>query len=178
MDEQHTVSTTTTGQTEGGHHEESLSSLTLPALNFAVFLGILAVIYKKKVAPALKARVEGYKVTAARVAAAEERYEREVESLRYQLAKIEEEDAEVVSRFRNEGVRSAEALTKQGLDEISQLQAETAQTKVNLVNQLESDVRTVIAEKAMQRAMEKLTQTLTPEMDRNLRMKALEAFKE
>lgn len=162
----------TTGSPEA--HEE-LSTLTLPVVNFIVFAGIMIWVFKKKLQPLMVLRAKSFNATVARVEEAERNFQQEVESLRYKLAKIDEEEKQVIETFTKQGKLSAETITKQGLDEIASLQAETAQTKANLVNQLEEDVRAVITEKAMKLAADKLSQALTPEMDKNLRTKVLQS---
>jgi len=162
----------------GGHHEAELSTLILPLINFAVFFAILVYIFKKKVQPALVMRADSFKQTAARVKQAEDRYQSDLESIRYQLDSVDEEERTVLATFKQEGTRSAEAITRQGLEEISQLQSETSQTKLNLISQLESDVRGVITDRAIKLAHEKLATALTPEMDKNLRGKVLETFRD
>ena len=159
-----------------GHHQEGISSLALPLLNFAVFLGILVFVYKKKVQPLLVLRAQSYKATESKVREAEVKFQAELESLQYQLAKIEEEELQVTASFKEQGVRSAETLTRQGLEEIAQLQNETALTKQNLINQLESDIRSEIMSRALKISAERLAQALTPEMDKSLRGKVLEAL--
>lgn len=161
---------------EEGHHQEDLSSLTLPVINFVVFLGVLTWVFKKKVQPMMVLRAKSFNATVAKVEEAERKFQEEVQSLRYQLARIDEEEKQVIEAFTKQGRLSAEIITKQGLDEIAGLQAETAQTKTNLVNQLEEEVRGTISEKAMKLASDKLSQALTPEMDRNLRTKVLQSI--
>lgn len=173
-----TETITHTGSTE--HHEEQhhedLSSLTLPTINFLVFFGILVWVFKKKLQPMMILRAQSFNATVAKVAEAERKFQEDVDSLRYQLAQIDEEEKQVIETFTKQGKLSAESITKQGLDEIASLQAETAQTKANLVNQLEEEVRNAISERAMKFASEKLSQALTPEMDKNLRAKVLQSI--
>jgi F0F1-type ATP synthase membrane subunit b/b' len=159
-----------------GNEHESLSSLTWPAVNFLVFIAILIAIYKKKVQPALVARAINFQAEVARVQAEEDRFKREVESLQFQLAKIEDEEEQTLKTFIEQGKLSAEAITRQGLDEIAHLQAETSQTKANLVSQVEDQVRSAITERSMKLAAEKLKASLTPDMDKNLRAKVLQSI--
>lgn len=159
---------------EEGHHED-LSSLTLPALNFVVFFGVMVWVYKKKLQPMMVLRAKNFNATVQRVAEAEAKFQEQTDSLRYQLARIDEEEKQVIENFSKQGKLSAEIITKQGLDEIAGIQAETAQTKTNLVNQVEDEVRNAITERAMRLASEKLAQALTPEMDKNLRNKVLQS---
>ena len=170
------MSNETTTHTGSPEHHEELSTLTLPLVNFVVFLGVLIWVFKKKLQPMMVLRAKNFNATVGRVLEAELKFQEEVESLRFQLARIDEEEKHVIESFTKQGKLSAESITKQGLDEISGLQAETAQTKTNLVNQLEEDVRNAISDKAMKLASEKLSQALTPEMDKNLRTKVLESI--
>lgn len=170
--------TTHAGSTEHNsteHHEE-LSSLMLPTINFVVFIAVLVWVFKKKLQPLMILRAKTFSATVAKVAEAEKKFQEDVDSLRYQLARIDEEEKQVIETFSTQGKLSAEAITKQGLEEIASLNAETAQTKSNLVNQLEEEVRTAILSAAMRLASEKLSQALTPEMDKNLRAKVLQSI--
>ena len=173
--ETRSAETSSAGNNSQVHHEE-LSTLTLPVVNFIVFLAVLVWVFKKKLQPMMVLRAQNFNATVARVAEAEKKFQEQVDSLRFQLARIEDEEKQVIETFAGQGMLSAESITKQGLDEISGMQAEAAQTKINLVNQLEEDVRRAISDKAMKLAAEKLSSALTPEMDKSLRAKVLESI--
>ena len=173
--ETRSAETSSAGNNSQVHHEE-LSTLTLPVVNFIVFLAVLVWVFKKKLQPMMVLRAQNFNATVARVAEAEKKFQEQVDSLRFQLARIEDEEKQVIDTFAGQGMLSAESITKQGLDEISGMQAEAAQTKINLVNQLEEDVRRAISDKAMKLAAEKLSSALTPEMDKSLRAKVLESI--
>ena len=173
--ETRSAETSSAGNNSQVHHEE-LSTLTLPVVNFIVFLAVLVWVFKKKLQPMMVLRAQNFNATVARVAEAEKKFQEQVDSLRFELARIEDEEKHVIDSFAGQGKLSAESITKQGLDEISGMQAEAAQTKTNLVNQLEEDVRRAISDKAMKLAAEKLSSALTPEMDKSLRAKVLESI--
>lgn len=168
-----TETTTHTGSSKT--HEESFSSLVIPAINFLVFLCLMAWVFKKKIQPLMVLRAKKFNATIQAVTDAEQRFQEQIDSLTYQLASVDEEESKVIETFTKQGKLSAEIITRQGLDEIAGIQAETAQTKVNLVNQLEDDMRTAMTERAMTLASEKLAQALTPEMDKKLREKVIQS---
>jgi F0F1-type ATP synthase membrane subunit b/b' len=153
-------------------------TLTLPLINFAVFMAIVFYVYNRKVKPMLVERSVDVHEALNRVALNERKVMEELANLRESLATVEDEEESVIENFREEGVRSAEAIRQAMLDEVHRIEKETEQMKANLLNQLEAELRNQISKEAIKRAGEKLRQMLSPEMDANLRREVLRALQQ
>jgi F0F1-type ATP synthase membrane subunit b/b' len=145
-------------------------------LNFGVFVGIMVWVYLNKVAPMLIARSQGTQEALNRVRLEEQRIEGELASLRSALETVDNEEQALAKQFKEEGEKSAEAIRRAMLEEVQQIEKDMEQMKVNLLNQLEADLRDEITARAVTQAGEKLSQMFTPEMDKTLRTDVLRQF--
>lgn len=157
----------------GGGGEETL---TLPLINFAVFMAIVFYLYNKKIKPVLVERSVDVHEALNRVGLNERKVMEELATLRESLEEVDDEESSVIDAFREEGVLSAEAIRQAMLEEVHHIEKETEQMKANLLNQLEGELRERISKEAVKRAGEKLKQMLSPEMDSNLRREVLRSL--
>lgn len=155
---------------------EGLSSLILPIINFSVFLALGIYLYKNKVRPMLISRSIDIETALNQAALEERKFEEELATLREALERVDDEEQDVLESFREEGIRSAEDIRRQMLDEVNRVERETEQMKDNLLSQLESDLRDKMTSLAMKKSREKLTTMFTGDMDKNLRKEVLKAF--
>jgi F0F1-type ATP synthase membrane subunit b/b' len=148
----------------------------LLVINFVAYVILMSVLYKKKVSPQLVARSKGVRSELQRAAAELAREQEELSKLREALESIDDDEEEVIAGYREEGLRSAEALRKQALEEANRMEQEAGQLKENLFHQIESEVRHEMASLALKKAEERLKSGFTPEMDRTLRRDVIQTF--
>ncbi len=161
---------------EHGASDAGNTELILLIINFVVFLLVMAVVYRKKVQPMMAARSAAIEKELNRAAAELEREERDLTTLRDALESIDDEEEATIAAFREEGVRSAEAIRRQALDDVQLMEKDAEQLKANLFHQLRAEIRQEMSQLALSKAEERLKQNFTNEMDRNLRRDVVQKF--
>lgn len=168
-----TCANAATSAEHAAHHEAAgISSLFFPAVNFAMYFGVLVWAYKKTVRPALHERslqIESDLKQAVNILGdVNQRYE----DLSDRLVNIESEQTELKKRMRQEGEKLAETLLGKA-QESAEAAGEDAQRRMEGEREKAiAEIRREVVRSATKMAREKL-KALSESDDQRLRQEAL-----
>jgi F-type H+-transporting ATPase subunit b len=158
------------------HHEPDLSTLLFPAINFVLYLGVMAFAYFRLVRKALHQRSVGVEDSLARSAQALAQAEEELNAAKQRLAAIEQEKAELRSDFLEQGRRLQETIRVGAEKSAAEIGRDTERRIAGELKKAKAEIREEVVSLAAKLARMRLTQELSGDEDRRLREETLSAL--
>lgn len=155
------------------HHAAGIETLVWPAVNFALYVLLLAFLYRRFVDPALKARAASFDQQYRRAVVALEEAERELRQAQARFDGIAEEQAQIRARFDAEAV----LLSKDILEAARRTAQQIEQDVSRRIESERAKVVDALRQEAVQRATTlartRLERTLSEDDDFRLRHETL-----
>lgn len=153
-----------------------IASLGLPAFNFAIYLILFVYIFRKHIAPKLKARSidirEKVKLSGQTLRAVEG----ELSTMRERLSDIPTEREEMLKSYDQEADELARAIIAKAQENARSLSRDTARRVEQEFKQAANAVRAEAIALALERVRSELQASLTSEKDAELRRGALQTM--
>lgn len=129
----------------GAEHDESVGNLIWRLINFALFIGVVAYFFGKKIVGFFKGRTEGI---ATEIASLEERKadaKRKLDDVEKRIANLEEERRAIIAEYTAQGEAMKAAIIARAEESAAKI---TAQAKTTAQSEIKSAVDAMRAEMA------------------------------
>lgn len=159
-------------EAHGGGHVD-YSSLIFYAINFAMYLVVMSIIYRRKVAPLLEQRAIAVKQELERAALGLSRAEEDLAILQRRLKLIEGEKTELLEGYEREAKRMGDAVNEAAEIAARRIVSDTERQVESELSQARKTLRREAVLKAIELARKKVSSGFSAEDDRRLRNQVL-----
>lgn len=152
------------------------NALLWPVINFAIYVAILVVVYRKKIAPALQQRADDVQLFLNRAGAELASVEREIAAVNQRLSRMDTERETILRQLIVEGEQIAVALKDSTREEVLKIERDAVRQRTHEFQRVRFEVMSEMVRRATTRAREKLQSELSEDDNRRLRDEVLSSF--
>lgn len=156
------------------HH--GIESLVIPFFNFTIFVLIFLYVFRKHIAPKLKARSVDIRERIKVSGQVLRNVEVELQSLRERLSEIAAEREEMKKNYDQEGDEMARSIIAKAQDSARVLSRDTARRVEQEFKQAAAEVKSETVSLALRQVKSELQTSLTSDKDAELRRNALQTM--
>jgi F0F1-type ATP synthase membrane subunit b/b' len=151
-------------------------TLVFPVLNFSLFLFLFSILIRKFVLPAIESRKEHIEIDLDESTAAADEASGQLKSLRTRLENIDGEKNEILTELDAQGRKMAQVIIANGRETAKRMAEETSRHIVSEQARASAEVRRELILEASRLAREEIVKEMTPEVERRVRDKVLDAL--